>query len=59
MEKLFDVFYDIYGDDGWCEKRVTIRAKDRDDAEILVSGMFHHSIYPIEISAVDELGEIA
>ncbi|NBT42860.1 MAG: hypothetical protein EBT20_20820 [Alphaproteobacteria bacterium] len=59
MKKLFDVFYDIYGDDGWYEERVTIRAKDREDAEMIVSGMEHHSVYPIVIFAVDELGEVA
>ena len=59
MKKLFDVCYDVYGDDGWCEKSLFIRAKDRDDAEMLVSGMEHHSVYPIEIFSVDELGEVA
>ncbi|MEK9669688.1 MAG: hypothetical protein VW421_01645 [Gammaproteobacteria bacterium] len=59
MKKLFDVSYDIYGDDGWCEKSVTIRAKDRDNAKMIVSAMEHHSVFPIEICCVAELGKIA
>ena len=59
MEKLFDVFYDTYGDYGWREERVTIRAKDEDDAKMIVSAMEHHRVYPIEIFSVDELGEVA